>query len=41
MGELEDLIVEKGKDGVIIALSGGLDSSTLAALCKKLLGDKA
>jgi uncharacterized protein len=41
MGELEDLIVERGKDGVIIALSGGLDSSTLAALCKKLLGDKA
>ena len=36
-----EFIIERGKDGVIVALSGGLDSSTLAALCKKLLGDKA
>jgi len=39
--ELKKLIREKGKDGVVIAFSGGVDSSTLAALSHKVLGDKA
>ncbi|MCX8153162.1 MAG: asparagine synthase-related protein, partial [Candidatus Bathyarchaeota archaeon] len=38
---LRRFISEKGKDGVIIAFSGGLDSSTLAAISHKVLGDKA
>ena len=32
LGELKSFIKEKGKDGVVIAFSGGVDSSTLAAL---------
>ncbi|MGQ9781755.1 MAG: ATP-dependent sacrificial sulfur transferase LarE [Nitrososphaeria archaeon] len=38
---LLDYIREKGKDGVVIAFSGGLDSSTLAAVCYEVLGEKA
>jgi uncharacterized protein len=38
---LRQFIEEKGKDGVVIAFSGGVDSSTLAAVCRRLLGDKA
>jgi uncharacterized protein len=34
-------IKEKGKDGVVIAFSGGVDSAALAAVCHNLLGDKA
>ncbi len=41
MEELKKFIAEKGKDGVVVAFSGGVDSSTLAALCKEVLGDKA
>lgn len=39
--ELEQYIAEKGKEGVVIAFSGGVDSSTLAAVCHQVLGDKA
>ena len=39
--KLKHFIEEKGKDGVVIAFSGGVDSSTLAAVCHKILKDKA
>jgi len=39
--KLRHFIQEKGKDGVIIALSGGVDSSTLAAICRDVLGERA
>jgi len=39
--KLRRFIREKGKDGVVIAFSGGVDSSTLAALCHEILGEKA
>lgn len=39
--ELKQFIAEKGKDGVVIAFSGGVDSATLAALSYQVLGDKA
>jgi uncharacterized protein len=39
--ELTRYIVEKGKDGVVIAFSGGVDSSTLAAVSHNILGEKA
>ena len=38
---LKSFIREKGKEGVVIAFSGGVDSSTLAALCHEILGEKA
>ena len=38
---LRRFILEKGKDGVVIAFSGGVDSSTLTGLCKEILGEKA
>ncbi|MCW4017716.1 MAG: ATP-dependent sacrificial sulfur transferase LarE [Candidatus Bathyarchaeota archaeon] len=38
---LKLFIKDKGKDGVAIAFSGGVDSATLAAVCKDVLGDKA
>ncbi len=43
-GKLEELkrfIKEKGKGGVVIAFSGGVDSSTLAAVSHEVLGEKA
>jgi uncharacterized protein len=43
-GKLEKLkqyIAEKGKGGVVIAFSGGVDSSTLAAVTHEVLGEKA
>jgi len=38
---LKRYMAEKGRDGVVIAFSGGLDSSTLAAVSRNVLGDKA
>jgi pyridinium-3,5-biscarboxylic acid mononucleotide sulfurtransferase len=43
-GKLEALkrfIAEKGRDGVVVAFSGGVDSSALAALAHEVLGEKA
>jgi len=43
-GKLERLrrfIKETGKDGVVVAFSGGVDSSTLAAVSREVLGEKA
>ncbi|MDP6458348.1 MAG: ATP-dependent sacrificial sulfur transferase LarE [Candidatus Bathyarchaeota archaeon] len=37
---LKRLIDEKGAGGVVVAFSGGVDSSTLAAVCHDILGDK-
>jgi uncharacterized protein len=39
--ELKCFIKEKGKDGVVIAFSGGVDSSTLAAVAHEVLGERA
>jgi uncharacterized protein len=39
--KLRGFIKEKGKDGVVIAFSGGVDSSTLAAICHEILEEKA
>ena len=41
LGELKRYIREKGKNGVVVAFSGGVDSSTLAAVCHSVLGEKA
>ncbi len=38
---VKSFIAEKGKDGVVIAFSGGVDSSTLAAVSRQVLGEKA
>lgn len=39
--KLKQFIAQKGKNGVVIAFSGGVDSSTLAAVCHEVLGKKA
>jgi uncharacterized protein len=39
-GKLRRFIEEKGRDGVVIAFSGGVDSSTLAAVCHDVLGER-
>jgi uncharacterized protein len=38
--KLRQFIAEKGKGGVVIAFSGGVDSSTLAAVTHEVLGEK-
>jgi uncharacterized protein len=38
---LKHYIADVGKDGVVIAFSGGVDSSTLAAVSHTVLGEKA
>ena len=39
--KLRRFVREKGKDGVVIALSGGVDSSTLTAICYDVLREMA
>jgi len=39
--KLKQFVYDKGKDGAVIAFSGGVDSVTLAAVCHKVLGEKA
>jgi len=39
--KIKHFIREKGKDGAVIAFSGGVDSSTLAAVSYEVLGEKA
>jgi len=39
--KLRRFIEEKGRDGAVIAFSGGVDSSTLAAMCYSVLREKA
>lgn len=38
--QLKEFIVNKGKNGAVVAFSGGVDSTTLAALCYEVLGSK-
>jgi pyridinium-3,5-biscarboxylic acid mononucleotide sulfurtransferase len=38
--KLKSFIAEKGKNGVVIAFSGGVDSATLAAISHQVLGEK-
>ena len=38
---LKNYIAKKGKDGLVIAFSGGVDSSSLAAVSFEVLGEKA
>jgi pyridinium-3,5-biscarboxylic acid mononucleotide sulfurtransferase len=39
--QLRHFIRETGKNGAVIAFSGGVDSSTLAAISREVLGEKA
>ena len=41
IGALKTFILEKAKNGVVIAFSGGVDSATLAAISYQVLGQKA
>lgn len=38
---IKNFIADKGKNGVVIAFSGGVDSVTLAAISHQVLGEKA
>lgn len=38
--KLKHFIEEKGREGVVVAFSGGVDSSTLTAICHDILGEK-
>ena len=37
---LKRFIKNKGKNGVVVAFSGGVDSVTLAAICQSILIDR-
>jgi pyridinium-3,5-biscarboxylic acid mononucleotide sulfurtransferase len=39
--ELKAFIADKAKNGAVIAFSGGVDSATLAAISRQVLGEKA
>ena len=39
--KLKEFIAEKGKNGAVVAFSGGVDSSTLAAITHEVLGNKS
>jgi len=39
--KLRRFIEEKGRNGAVIAFSGGVDSSTLATVCHNVLGERA
>jgi len=41
LDDLKSFIADKGKNGVVIAFSGGVDSATLAAISHQVLGEKA
>jgi pyridinium-3,5-biscarboxylic acid mononucleotide sulfurtransferase len=41
LASLKQYIAEVGKDGVVVAFSGGVDSATLAAVCIEVLDGKA
>jgi uncharacterized protein len=41
LDELKQFIADKGRNGVVIAFSGGVDSATLAAISRQVLGSKA
>lgn len=41
LDKLTQFIDEKGRGGVAVAFSGGVDSSTLTAMCHDLLGERA
>lgn len=37
---LKEKVLEAGRQGIIVGLSGGIDSATVGALAKKAMGDK-
>jgi uncharacterized protein len=41
LSQLEEYIAKVGSGGVVVAFSGGIDSTTLAAVCHKVLGKRA
>jgi pyridinium-3,5-biscarboxylic acid mononucleotide sulfurtransferase len=41
LNELKEYIANKGRNGVVIAFSGGVDSTTLAAISHQVLAEKA
>ncbi|MDP2726515.1 MAG: NAD(+) synthase, partial [Dehalococcoidia bacterium] len=37
---LKEKVVEAGREGIVVGLSGGIDSATVGALAKQAMGDK-